>query len=181
MINLTVKGSEIGGNILSGTEALFTVKTTLKTAEKCLDKVNKDKSYDVVIKEHRKKRSLDANAYCWVLCRKLAEVLGTTDKEVYQEQIKHYGLSTIRPEKNDIVEELVKMWDLMGIGNSHEILGESKLDGYTNVKYYYGSSQYDAKRMARLIDGLVYECKEQGIETLPEGEIERMIKAWGGE
>ena len=30
-----------------------------------------------------------------------------------------------------------------------------------------GSSTYDTKEMSVLINGLVTECKEQGIETLP--------------
>ena len=32
----------------------------------------KPKAYDLTVKEHRKKRSLDANAYAWVLIGKLA-------------------------------------------------------------------------------------------------------------
>ena len=41
-----------------------------------------------------------------------------------------------------------------------------------------GSSSYDTKEMARLIDGLVSECKEVGIETLPPDEVERMMAAY---
>ena len=33
----------------------------------------KDKELSLELKEFRKKRSLDANAYCWVLCTKIAE------------------------------------------------------------------------------------------------------------
>ena len=30
--------------------------------------LDKDKKYDVEIKQHREKRSLNANSYCWKLC-----------------------------------------------------------------------------------------------------------------
>ena len=41
-----------------------------------------------------------------------------------------------------------------------------------------GSSEYDTKEMSHLIDGLVSECKEMGIETLPPEELERMMAAY---
>ena len=98
--------------------------------------------------------------------------------EVYKQQIRHYGLTVIKPEKAELVDDLVRMWDKMGVGNAHDLLGDSKIAGYVNVKYYYGSSQYDSKRMARLIDGLIEECKLQEIETMPPDEIERIKQQW---
>ena len=41
-----------------------------------------------------------------------------------------------------------------------------------------GSSTYNTEEMSKLIDGLVSECKEQGIETLPPEELERMMQAY---
>ncbi len=55
---------------------------------------------------------------------------------------------------------------------------ESKIDGCKKVMVYYGSSVYDSKEMAHLIDYIVSECKEQGIETLPPWEVERLKKEW---
>ena len=45
-------------------------------------------------------------------------------------------------------------------------------------KIFRGSSTYDTKEMSLLIDGTVSECKEQGIETLPPEELERMLAKW---
>lgn len=42
------------------------------------------KTYDVTIKPHRERRSLDANAYCWVLLDKLAEVLQVKKEDLYR-------------------------------------------------------------------------------------------------
>ena len=41
-----------------------------------------------------------------------------------------------------------------------------------------GSSTYNTEEMSKLIDGLVSECKEQGIETIPQEELERMMQAY---
>ena len=38
----------------------------------------------------------------------------------------------------------------------------SKIDGYTNVRAFYGSSTYDKAQMGRLIDFLIEDCKENG-------------------
>lgn len=42
-----------------------------------------------------------------------------------------------------------------------------------------GSHEYDTREMSQLIDGLISECREMGIETLPPGELERMMAAYG--
>ena len=42
-------------------------------------------------KEHRKKRSLDANSYAWVLITKIADIQRTSKDEVYIEMLKRYG------------------------------------------------------------------------------------------
>lgn len=149
-----------------------------KAVEALMEEYVEGKEYEAVIKRKRAKRSLDANAYCWVLCRKIAEKTGATDTEVYGQCILDYGVTTIKPERKDLVDDLVRMWDGMGIGNSHDILGDSKIDGYVNVKYYYGSSQYNTQQMARLIDGIVYEAKNLGIPTETPDEIERMKSMW---
>ena len=37
-----------------------------------------------------------------------------------------------------------------------------------------GSSRYDSAEMAHLLDGLISECKQLGIETATPEELERM-------
>ena len=45
------------------------------------------KKYTVTIKEFRKKRSLDANAYAWVLMNKLADKLNMGVRDLYRHYI----------------------------------------------------------------------------------------------
>ena len=49
------------------------------------------KKYTAEFRERRKKRSLDANAYCWVLIGQLAARLRITPLEVYREAIRAIG------------------------------------------------------------------------------------------
>ena len=73
------------------------------------------------------------------------------------------------------------MWDSQGVGNSHIVIGDSKIDGYVNIRFFWGSSEYDTANMSRLIDGIISECREQGIETMTPSELERLKQQWGGD
>lgn len=68
-------------------------------------------------------------------------------------------------------------WEARGLAGCTEIMA-SKIPGCTNIICYYGSSTYDTKQMARLIDLVVEDCKQQGIETLTPEELERMALEW---
>ena len=58
-------------------------------------------------------------------------------------------------------------------------LEDSKLEGYKKIVSYYGSSCYDVREMCVLINEIVAQCKELGIETISKNELERMKSAWG--
>lgn len=135
------------------------------------------KELSVEIKPYRARRSLDANAYCWVLCQKLSEKLNCTKEDVYKEAIRKAGQFDFIAVTDKATEQFIKAWQSKGLGWYAEAL-ESKIGGCKKVMVYYGSSVYDSKEMAHLIDYIVSECKEQGIETLPPWEVERLKKEW---
>ncbi len=130
------------------------------------------------IKRAKKKRSLEANAYMWVLVDKIASAVGVDKVTVYREAIKNIaGNSEIVCVKQDAAEKLIKGWEHNGIGWLTETM-PSKLPGCVNVVLYYGSSIYDTAQMSKLIDHIVYEAKQLGIETLTPAELERMKAQW---
>ena len=49
---------------------------------------------------------------------------------------------------------------------------------YIYYKVFTGSSTYDTKEMSVLVNGVVSECQEQGIETMPPAELGRMLEMW---
>lgn len=127
----------------------------------------------------KKRRSLDANAYCWVLLDRLSEYHQIPKEDIYKDLIKLIGGNNeIFPIRNEAVETWIRNWQHKGLGWVSEIIGESKIEGYTNVISYYGSSVYDTEQMSRLIDLIVQECEQVGIETRPRGEIDSLLEAW---
>lgn len=138
----------------------------------------KDKEISVTIKQYRKKRSLDCNAYAWVLLDKLSKVMKLPVTEIYKMEIMEIGVSEIIPIKDDKINKFIEAWNKNGLGWICESLGKSKLDGYTNLKVYYGSSTYDSKEMSLLINSIVEDCKLQEIETATPQELERMCQEW---
>lgn len=131
-----------------------------------------DKVYE--IKEYRKKRSLNANSYAWVLCGAIANVIGGTKEEVYKKVIREVGEFEVVPIRKDAVEKFIKIWRSKGLGWLCDAK-PSKLEGFVNVTVYYGSSVYDTQQMSRLINSLVEEAKVLGIMTLDEIKIKELL------
>ncbi len=138
----------------------------------------KGKRLQAEIKQYRKRRSLDANSYAWVLMSKIADALNTSKDEIYIEMLKRYGQR--EPQLLSVIAEGVPA--IMRATNEHcTVVGESELNGklFKHLAILIGSSQYDTKSMSILIDGIVSECKDLGIETKPEEEIRSLIESWG--
>ena len=140
-----------------------------------------EKEFTLEIKEKKQRRSLDANAYFWVLCNRLAEVTGIAKTDIYRSYITEIGgNSDIVCVQDKAVEAFRSAWESHGLGWCTEET-TSKLEGCTNIICYYGSSTYDTAQMSRLIELAVQDCKENGIETLTPNEIAAMTAAWGGD
>ena len=139
----------------------------------------KEKKYVADIKEYRERRSLDANAYMWVLVGKLSGKLGLPPEEIYRAAIRDVGDNyEVMPVRNDALERWKAIWQSNGLGWLCEEIGPSKIEGYTNVRNFYGSSAYDKSQMSRLIDNIVQDCKAQCIETLTPAELARLTEEW---
>ena len=137
---------------------------------------------NVELKRWIKKRTLDCNAYMWVLIQKIAEKISTEDaviskEQIYRDAIKEVGAYSIVPIKSEAVEEWTRIWKSNGIGWICETQ-PSKLDGFTNVMCYHGSSVYNQKEMNRLVNVIVEECRNLGIETKPDEELKSLLEEW---
>lgn len=151
-----------------------------------LSKISPDIEYEITIQKKKNKRSLNASAYCWVLCQKIAEELsksGYTSKEdVYRKAIKDCSHFSYVPVREDAIERYIQIWQGHGLGWLAEDAGECQsLKGYHNVMCYHGSSVYTTKEMARLIDCLTDECEQLGIKLEPSEYIQSLIEGWESE
>ena len=134
----------------------------------------KDKPVSVEVKEWRERRSLDANAYAWVLIDRIAQATQQGRTEVYRGYIRDVpGNSQVVCVPTKAVDTLIRGWEHNGLGWMTDTM-TSKLPNCTNVVLYYGSSTYDTKQMSALIDLIVQDAKQLGIETLTPMELDRM-------
>lgn len=137
-----------------------------------------DKEINVEIKQARKQRSLDANAYCWKLIDLIAEKTGLRKKDVYRHAIKEIGgVSDTICVMDKAVDRLREGWEKNGIGWQTDTM-PSKVPGCTNVVLYYGSSVYDSKQMHDLTQSLIQDCEQLGIPTITDEQAQRMLGKW---
>ena len=140
----------------------------------CMEQIkDSDKDFVIECREHRNKRSLDANAYYWVLINLIVSRLpNRTSDSVHFDMLRDYGPVEVIQVRNGV--DLRKY----GIRYFEEDGGGEK---YTYYRVYKGSSQMDSKEMSRLIDGAVQEAKGLGIETLPPEDLRALCDSWKGE
>ena len=123
-----------------------------------------DKEINVDIKVWRPKRSGAANRYMWVLVDKIAQRLRVTKEEVYKREIREIGgVSDVCLMIDEAVERFCKQWESQGLGWQTEVINLG--DGRSNVIAYYGSSTFDTEQMTQLIDNLIFEAEQLGIDT----------------
>ena len=133
-----------------------------------------NKLLDVEIKLHKEKRSLDANAYLWVLLQKIAEVLHTSKDEVYLQMLERYGQFSHIIVKKQAVDKVIQQW------RTCRVLGDVTVGGQQGVQIqcFFGSSTYNTQEFSVLLNGVVDECKALDIETRPQEEIDSMLALW---
>ncbi|MGP2527446.1 hypothetical protein ACTUHY_05705 [Acidaminococcus sp. LBK-2] len=160
-------------------DVTITVRSTAGLAEfsEAAASLKKGKEWEVEFKRARMKRSLSANAYAWVLLDKLAQKLKVSKIDVYREHIRLYGTFQMLRMKAEAFDRFREIWESNGIGYIAEALSEE--NGEKEILAYPGTSQYNTAEMARFIDGLVTECREQGIETMEPERLKSLVEAWG--
>lgn len=134
-----------------------------------------DKNVSLDLK--REKRSKDANGMLWSLLGALQNKLQIPKEEIYREYIHRCGVYDVVPIKNEALERFKDVWQSNGLGYVCDTT-PSKLDGYTNVIAYYGTSTYSKDEMATLLDQVVQDCIEQGIPTKRKEEIDSILEEW---
>lgn len=133
---------------------------------------------ELKIDHPKKRRTNNANAYFWVLCSRVADKLGTLSDELYRRYIKEAGLFQVLSIDAKAVKTLGHVWNAYGTGWFIDVLDAGSDDRQATVKAYYGSSSYDGKHMARLIDRVKDDCEELGIPTIDEEELDALISRW---
>lgn len=145
-------------------------KESVPEAMRLFDK-ERMKPFEVVLKPFKEKRSLTANSYFHVLVNKLAAALRISNDECKKWLVSSYG-TVAEANGYPVVITLPKGQNADDFYPYHSwIYGDATSDSY---QLYKQTHSLNTKEFARLLDGTISECKEQGIETLSPAELERL-------
>lgn len=129
-----------------------------------------DKDLTVEIKQYRKTRSNNANALLWECLGRCADTLGGDKWDYYIRALSKYGQFTMVEMPADAVERFKSFY------RECEIVGDR--GDKKQVLCYYGSSSYNTKEFARLLDGVIDDMKQAGIETPTSAEMQAALDNW---
>lgn len=138
----------------------------------------KDCCLRLSVKKWKEKRSLDANAYYWVINSKMAQQLGTTPEELHELLLQRYGLldSDGSGHISITVKAKVDMKRIDGHWKLYKMSHDGKWKSYMRIR---GTSEYDTAEMAYFLERVIEEAKEMGIQTESPNKIaerERWLK-----
>lgn len=146
-----------------------------------VEELKNENKLNIELKKWYKKRSLDANSYCWILCDKIGKELSkeeqvVTKENVYKDAILQIGSFEPFIAQEKTFENFKRIWEKQGLG--FLVQEVSRKDKCVKVHCYYGSSTYDSKEMSLLIQLLVDLAKSLNIETKPQEEINSLLEQW---
>lgn len=136
------------------------------------EKIKDCKKLKVKVEKYREKRSLDANAFLWKMLGEISAVLRTDNWSVYLQMLKRYGKYTYIAVKPSVVDAVKKQW------REVEEIGEVEIGGQKAIQLlcYFGSSTMDTKEFSILLDGVIGEARELGIDTISDTELKLLVE-----
>lgn len=171
-------------NGLNATETYGNIYVTFQGAPPKVLELDRDKEYEVSFKPYRKSRSLSANAYCWLLCERIAKELSkeayTSNEDIYRDAILKAGVYRIMKIAYGDLPNVINDWGSNGVGWQvvPHMPYEYNQDTEIECRFYVGSSRYNTEEMARLIEHLIDECENLGISTEDEQYIASLLDHW---
>lgn len=169
----------------------------------------KQEKPDIVweLKEHEEKkmRSLSANNYFYTLVNKIAIKERISDTEVHDKFLSEnrcyykndeggidWKVSPISANAYGLIKEKVGKNYEYYVDSGMEVNLQKTNDGNETVKdkegneivghvYWHikGTHEMTSKELGRVIDSVIFEANQLGIETITPAEKERMLALWG--
>lgn len=152
----------------------ITFSVNEESAIEQIDNIMKCDKLSIKATKYRQKRSLDANGLLWLCLGRIASNLRTDKWDVYLEMLKRYGQYTYIVVKEKVVEQVKQQW------RECEVVGEIEVNGQKAIQMlcYFGSSTYNSKEFSVLLDGVISEMQEMGLETPTSSELKRVMEQY---
>lgn len=123
---------------------------------------------EVSLDKWRNKRSGGHNRLFWDMCGYLSDSINDpliTAYDIYKQLIHDYGVSTVTPVEDEILDITIEAWEKQGDGWLTQVQRKSKIDeNRTVVKFWFGSSIYNSKQFWKLVEGLKQTCRENDVD-----------------
>jgi len=139
-----------------------------------IDKIKDCDKLSIRAVKHRERRTLDANALLWLCLGKIADALRSDKWEVYLQMLKRYGKFTYICVKPNVVDAVKAQW------RECEVIGNVDINGQEAVQMlcYFGSSTFNTQEFSVLLDGVISEMREMGLETPASEDMRRALEQW---
>ena len=134
-----------------------------------------DQDLDMDLKIYRNKRSLQANRMMWACLGELAAKLRTTKDEIHDVMLQRYGTFTYQIIKPGAYERLTQIWE--GIVEDKGRIFVEGIEG-RQVLLIYPSRYYTTSEFTRLLEGIIDEMHQCGLETPEEARIREALEEY---
>lgn len=187
-MQLTVKLGESDIETGLGT---ITLHLTMPSTEAIQESINKfiGKEVEVDIKQHRERRSLNANALFYLMVDKLADAMRVSKPYIHNLMLRKYGqlqriderpVWVVLPETDEVAQK-VDEDDSLHLKPTSELKKGKDGRMYRTYLLLKGSHELDSRSMSVLIDGVLDEARQMGIDTMNPEEVKRIKGMWGVE
>jgi hypothetical protein len=145
-------------------------------AREIVESLDPDKVYSIEIKEKKKKRSLDQNALYWVVLTQVAKKLNISNPRCHNLMLRRYGVPerygdqvvyVVLPDTDEAAERAAEA-ETYHLKPTSQVKAGKDGNNYRTYLLLRGSSTYDSSEMSRLVNGMLDEAKELGIEMIWE-------------
>ena len=158
-------------------------REALKAAQKLKD----SPIISIKLSQHKKKRSLDANAYYWVLIGNLAKALRISTSYCHNVMLRRYGVLAQMDDTpvyvlipdTDEAQKAADESETFHIKPTSNVRTGKDGKPYRTYMVLKGSHEYDTAEMAALIHGIRDECMQVGIPVETPDEIASLLSLMG--
>ena len=157
-------------------EGGYFLKIRTSLARQITESIKAGVLYVVEIKRHRKRRSLDQNAMYWSILGQLAKALRISDSRAHNLMLRRYGavetidgktIKLVLPDTDEAAQRADEAESYHIKPTSQVKVGTDGIN-YRTYLLLKGSHDMDTAEMKRLIDGVMDEAKQMGLELLWE-------------
>lgn len=131
-----------------------------EAVERLLGQLARGKTLVVKIEPKKERRTLTANAALWKMLGDMAKVLKTTAEELYLQSLQKYGISEYISCVPEAVGRVSSLYRIAIDRGPFYVSGNR----FTCLQVYPGSSTYSTKEFSDLLDGVIQDAKELGVD-----------------